>query len=79
MAAGFSSLLAALALAAAAGSGGAGLQADDIPVAHTPKVPGGYGRTFPEPVLRQCTEPLAAGRTIPTRGGNSRVRPLRRP
>ena len=61
MAAGFSSLLAALALAAAAGSDGAGLRADDIPVAHTPKVPGGYGRTFPEPVLRRCTEPLAAG------------------
>lgn len=61
MAAGVSSFLAALALTAATGSGGAGLRADDIPVAHTPKVPGGYGRTFPEPVLRRCTEPLAAG------------------
>ena len=54
MAAGFSSLLTALALMAAAGSGGTGLRADDIPVAHTPKVPGGYGKTFPEPVLRRC-------------------------
>jgi len=33
--------------------------ADDIPVAHTP--PGGYGLTFPEPVLARCTEPLAPG------------------
>ena len=33
--------------------------ADDIPVAHTP--PGGYGLTFPEPVLARCTEPLVAG------------------
>lgn len=30
-----------------------------IPVAHTP--PGGYGRSFPAPVLSACTEPLAAG------------------
>ena len=36
-----------------------GLTADDIPVAHTP--PGGYGDTFPEPVLTRCTEPLVAG------------------
>jgi hypothetical protein len=33
--------------------------ADDIPVAHTP--PGGYGNTFPPPVLARCTEPLVAG------------------
>lgn len=33
--------------------------ADDIPVAHTP--PGGYGKTFPKPVLATCTEPLVAG------------------
>lgn len=35
------------------------MRADDIPVAHTP--PGGYGATFPEPVLARCTEPLVAG------------------
>ncbi|HTO09425.1 MAG TPA: hypothetical protein VMR86_20410 [Myxococcota bacterium] len=33
--------------------------ADDIPVAHTP--PGGYGLSFPEPVLARCTEPLVEG------------------
>jgi len=33
--------------------------ADDIPVAHTP--PGGYGPSFPAPVLATCTEPLAPG------------------
>jgi hypothetical protein len=33
--------------------------ADDIPVAHTP--PGGYGQSFPAPVLARCTEPLVAG------------------
>jgi hypothetical protein len=33
--------------------------ADDIAVAHTP--PGGYGLTFPAPVLARCTEPLAEG------------------
>jgi len=32
--------------------------ADDIPVAHTP--PGGYGATFPAPILAGCTEPLVA-------------------
>jgi hypothetical protein len=42
----------------AAASAGA-VMADDIPVAHTP--PGGYGKTFPAPVLAACTEPLAAG------------------
>jgi len=36
-----------------------GVTADDIPVAHTP--PGGYGRSFPEPVLARCSEPLVAG------------------
>ena len=30
-----------------------------IPVAHTP--PGGYGKTFPAPVLAACTEPLTLG------------------
>jgi len=33
--------------------------ASSIPVAHTP--PGGYGRSFPAPVLTSCTEPLAPG------------------
>ena len=33
--------------------------ADDIPIAHTP--PAGYGKTFPEPVLARCTEPLVKG------------------
>ena len=32
---------------------------DDIPVAHTP--PGGYGNTFPAPILIGCDEPLVAG------------------
>src|SRR5262245_52641207 len=36
-----------------------GVTADDIPVAHTP--PGGYGLSFPPPVLARCTEPLAPG------------------
>jgi hypothetical protein len=31
---------------------------DDIPVAHTP--PGGYGETFPEPVLAGCADELVA-------------------
>lgn len=33
--------------------------ADDIPVANTPQ--GGYGNTFPPPVLAECTEPLVDG------------------
>jgi hypothetical protein len=33
--------------------------ADDIPIARTP--PGGYGASFPPPVLASCTEPLVAG------------------
>lgn len=37
------------------------VMAADIPVAHTPPGPGGYGRTFPAPVLKTCTEPLVAG------------------
>ncbi|MUH51108.1 MAG: hypothetical protein F2789_07840 [Actinobacteria bacterium] len=37
----------------------AAVMAADIPVAHTP--PGGYGATFPEPVLAGCTEPLVEG------------------
>jgi hypothetical protein len=41
-----------------AASAGA-VKADDIPVAHTPA--GGYGKTFPAPVLASCTEPLVAG------------------
>jgi hypothetical protein len=35
------------------------VQAVDIPVAHTP--PGGYGTTFPAPILTHCTEPLVEG------------------
>jgi hypothetical protein len=35
------------------------VMADDIPVAHTP--PGGWGKTFPKPVLAACTEPLVKG------------------
>lgn len=35
------------------------MTADEIPVAHTP--PGGYGGSFPAPVLAGCTEPLVAG------------------
>jgi hypothetical protein len=55
-------LVAALLLCAAcgdAGDGSSGLTADQIPVAHTP--PGGYGDTFPPPVLAECTEPLVDG------------------
>ena len=33
--------------------------ADDIPVAHTP--PGGYGDTFPDPILAGCSDPLVNG------------------
>lgn len=33
--------------------------ADDIPIARTPA--GGYGLSFPPPVLATCTEPLVAG------------------
>ncbi len=33
--------------------------ADNIPVAHTPT--GGYGNSFPPPVLATCTEPLVDG------------------
>ena len=35
------------------------VMASSIPVAHTP--PGGYGKTFPAPVLATCTEPLSPG------------------
>src|SRR4051812_48978310 len=35
------------------------MRADDIAVAHTP--PGGYGKTFPKPVLARCTESLMEG------------------
>jgi hypothetical protein len=37
------------------------VMASDIPVSHTPPGPRGYGRTFPPPVLKTCTEPLVAG------------------
>jgi len=37
------------------------LTADQIPVAHTPPGPHGWGITFPRPVLAQCTEPLVKG------------------
>lgn len=47
---------------AACGDDGEAVQArvlaDDIPVAHTPS--GGYGETFPAPILTACTEPLVA-------------------
>ena len=33
--------------------------ASDIPVAHTPA--GGYGESFPDPILTTCTEPLVEG------------------
>ena len=36
-----------------------GKLADDIPIAYTP--PGGYGKSFPPPILAGCTEPLVAG------------------
>jgi hypothetical protein len=45
------------------------VQADEIPVAHTP--PGGYGDQFPPPVLAGCTEPLPAG--VPDLRGTWRV------
>src|SRR4051812_34175666 len=32
---------------------------DDVPIAHTPR--GGYGDTFPGPILTGCDEPLVAG------------------
>jgi hypothetical protein len=35
------------------------VMASSISVAHTP--PGGYGKTFPAPVLATCTEPLSPG------------------
>ena len=35
------------------------MNADAIPVAHTP--PGGYGETMPPPLLSACTDPLAPG------------------
>lgn len=55
--------------------------AADIPVAHTPA--GGYGATFPAPVLAACTEPLAAGapdlrgiwRTLYAERGGKRAAP----
>lgn len=54
-------ILALAALLAACGDSAPprGLTADEIPVAHTP--PGGFGDTFPPPVLARCTEPLVAG------------------
>ena len=35
------------------------MHSSEIPVVHTP--PGGYGATFPQPILGDCTEPLVAG------------------
>jgi hypothetical protein len=35
------------------------MQANEIPVAHTPT--GGYGAEMPPPILAGCTEPLSAG------------------
>ena len=35
------------------------MEADEIPVGHTP--PGGYGTEMPPPILGQCDEPLAPG------------------
>ena len=35
------------------------MQADEVPVAHTPT--GGYGATMPPPILAGCTEALAPG------------------
>ena len=35
------------------------MQADEIPVVHTP--PGGYGSQMPPPILAACTEPLVDG------------------
>lgn len=35
------------------------VMADDITIAHTPQ--GGYGKAFPAPVLKSCTEPLVKG------------------
>lgn len=52
-------LLAALAACGDGGPPTAALTADDIPIAYTP--PGGFGATFPEPVLAGCTEPLVEG------------------
>jgi hypothetical protein len=48
-----------VALATAAAAAPKPVMADDIPVAHTPQVPGGYGLSFPAPVLETCTEPLS--------------------
>jgi len=51
-------LLAGLLLSACGDSASPpGLTADDIPVAHTP--PGGFGDTFPPPVLARCTDEAA--------------------
>ena len=49
------------------------MQAEEIPVAHTP--PGGYGPEMPPPVLAGCTEPLVAG--APDMRGMWRVRAVR--
>ncbi len=52
---------AALAFGAMAAPAGKPVLASDIPVAHTPPGPNGWGRTFPAPVLATCTEPLVSG------------------
>ncbi|MBX3484266.1 hypothetical protein [Phenylobacterium sp.] len=55
------SLLALAAAQPAAAQAKKAVMASDIPVSHTPPGPRGYGRTFPPPVLKDCTEPLAPG------------------
>jgi len=50
--------VASLTFLANAALAGTPVLADHIPIAHTPR--GGYGKTFPAPVLASCTEPLSA-------------------
>ncbi len=60
-------VLASLAAGCSSGGGGSseaapvttGRSVDEIPVAHTP--PGGFGDTFPEEVLAECSDPLVEG------------------
>ena len=54
-------LIVAAMLMLATASAADALTADQIPVAHTPPGPHGWGITFPRPVLAQCTEPLVKG------------------
>jgi hypothetical protein len=48
-----------LSLGCGGDGGSSALEADQIPVAHTPA--GGYGENFPEPILEKCGEPLVDG------------------